>query len=93
MKKFSWGWLCSRGRDEEGNIVCHLNRWENEIIEQMELTDKARGTPAQKRNHTLENLLEMKRIRSDDDPELDQLILEAQKVGTNSGRDNPAHSE
>src|SRR5262249_23470576 len=46
LKRFSWGWLCSRNRDEEGNIVCNLDRWEAEIIAQMEMTDKARGTPA-----------------------------------------------
>jgi hypothetical protein len=83
LKRFSWGWLCSRNRNEEGNIVCNLDRWEAEIIRQMEMTDKARGTPAVQRNYALENLLEMKRANPDD-PELDQLILEAQKMAYDS---------
>jgi hypothetical protein len=83
LRKFSWGWLCSRARDENGNVGCHLDRWEVEIVKQMETTDKAMGTPSIQRNYALEQALELQRT-DPDNPELAQLVDDARKMGIDS---------
>jgi hypothetical protein len=78
LRKHSWGLICARTPDPEGNYLCRVDLLEYELIKQMAASDAALGVNPVRRNHRLESLLEMKRL-SPDNPELDQLIREVQE--------------
>ena len=77
LRRHSWGLVCARTPDSEGNYLCRVELLEYEIIKLMSESDTALEVNPVRRNHQLEILLEMKR-HNPNDPDLDQLIREAQ---------------
>ena len=77
LRRHSWGLVCARTPDSEGNYLCRVELLEYEIIKLMSESDTALEVNPVRRNHQLEILLEMKR-HNPDDPELDELIREVQ---------------
>jgi hypothetical protein len=78
LRRHSWGLLCARTPDSEGNYLCRVDLLEYEIIKQMSESDALLGVTPVRRNYRLECLLELKR-HNPDDSELDQLIHEVQE--------------
>jgi hypothetical protein len=77
LRRHSWGLVCARTPDSEGNYLCRVELLEYEIIKLMSESDAPLEINPVRRNHGLEFLLEMKR-HNPNDPDLDQLIREAQ---------------
>jgi hypothetical protein len=91
LRRHSWGLLCARTPDSEGNYLCRVDLLEYEIIKQMSESDAPLGVNPVRRNHRLECLLELKR-HNPDDPELDQLIREVQAESEAQNQNRGAES-
>jgi hypothetical protein len=91
LRQHSWGLLCAKTPDLEGNYICRIDFLEYEIIKQMSASDAAQGVNPIRRNHQLESLQEMKRHNTDD-PELDELIREVQAESEGQNKNAGAES-